>query len=127
MIDHAGISVSDFEEAKRFYDLALAPLGVSFLFLVPPKHTRGIKVGGYGHDQPKFWLNETGAQIPPSHFAFSAKNRAQVDAFYKAAIDAGGKDNGGPGIRPEYHEHYYGAFVLDPDGNNMEAVCHTPE
>lgn len=127
MIDHSGISVSDFEVATKFYDRALAPLGASLLFTVPLEHTGGEKVVGYGRERPTFWLNEGGAQTPPSHFAFAAENRAQVDAFYEAAIAAGGRDNGAPGLRPHYHEHYYGAFVLDPDGNNMEAVCHTPE
>ncbi len=127
MIDHAGISVSNFDEAKRFYDFALAPLGASLLFMVPPEHTGGEKVGGYGRDRPTFWLNEGGPQVPPCHFAFSASSRAQVEAFHAAALAAGGKDNGSPGLRPHYHEHYYGAFVLDLDGNNIEAVCHTPD
>lgn len=127
MIDHSGISVSDFAVAKAFYDRALAPLGASLLYMVPKEHTGGVEVGGYGRDRPTFWLSEDGPQNPPAHFAFSAENRAQVDAFYEAAIAAGGTDNGAPGLRPHYHEHYYGAFVLDPDGNNMEAVCHAPE
>jgi len=127
MIDHAGTSVSDFEKAKSFYDQALAPLGASLLFMVPVEHTGGEKVGGYGTESPTFWINEGGAQKPPLHFAFKAENRAQVDAFYKAAIAAGGADNGAPGLRVHYHEHYYGAFVLDPDGNNIEAVCHAPQ
>ena len=127
MIDHIGVSVSDFAKAKQFYDIALAPLGASLLFMVPEEQTDGVKVGGYGQDRPVFWINESGALSPTGHFAFAAENRSQVDAFYKAAIEAGGKDHGGPGVRPHYHEHYYGAFVLDPDGNNIEAVCHSPE
>ena len=127
MIDHSGFSVADFDQAKAFYDQALAPLGASLLFMVPIEYTGGMKVGGYGRESPTFWINEDGVQSPPIHMAFSAKNRAQVDAFYEAAIAAGGTDNGQPGLRPHYHEHYYGAFVLDPDGNNIEAVCHTPE
>ncbi len=127
MIDHFGISASDFERARSFYDAALAPLGASMLMIVPKEHTGGVKVGGYGRDKPVFWLHEAPAQTPAVHFAFAADNRAMVDAFYEAAIGAGGKDNGKPGLRPRYHEHYYGAFVLDPDGKNVEAVCHNPE
>ncbi len=126
MIDHSGISVSDFERSKSFYEKALAPLGASFLHLVPPEHTGGVKVGGFGTDTPCFWIDEGEAQKPPVHFAFKAESRSAVDAFYGAAIGAGGKDNGKPGLRKHYHENYYGAFVLDPDGNNIEAVCHKP-
>jgi len=127
MIDHAGISVSDFARAKAFYEKALAPLGASFLHLVPPEYTDGVQVGGFGVGSPSFWIEEGVAQTPPLHFAFKAGCREDVDQFYAAAIAAGGIDNGKPGLRPHYHEHYYGAFVLDPDGNNIEAVCHTPE
>ena len=126
MIDHSGISVADFERSKAFYAQALAPLGGTFLFMVPPEHTDGVKVGGFGIDTPCFWLDESGAQRPPVHFAFKADSRSDVDAFYAAAIAAGGTDNGWPGVRPHYHAHYYGAFVRDPDGNNIEAVCHNP-
>lgn len=126
MIDHTGISVSDFEASKVFYELALAPLGASLLHVVPEELTGGECVVGFGRDQPTFWVNEGGAQNPPTHIAFAAHSRAQVDAFYQAALAAGGKDNGGPGLRPHYHENYYGAFVLDLDGNNIEAVCHLP-
>ncbi|MEL6503866.1 MAG: VOC family protein [Pseudomonadota bacterium] len=127
MIDHSGISVSDFETSRTFYEKALAPLGASFLHMVPPEYTNGVKVGGFGIETPCFWIDEGEAQKPPLHFAFKAENRAAVDAFYEAAMAAGGTDNGPPGLRPHYHEHYYGAFVLDPDGNNIEAVCHKPE
>ncbi len=127
MIDHAGISVTNFEKSKAFYDKALAPLGASLIMTVPPEHTGGVKVGGYGRQKPDFWLHEGPKQEPPVHFAFAANNRAEVDAFYKAAMAAGGTDNGGPGLRPHYHASYYGAFVRDPDGNNIEAVCHKPE
>lgn len=126
MIDHSGLSVSDFERAKSFYSAALAPLGSSYLFTVPPEHTSGAVVGGFGQDRPQFWINDGGPQSPTVHFAFSAETRAQVDAFYTAALAAGGTDNGPPGPRPHYHAHYYGAFVHDPDGNNIEAVCHAP-
>lgn len=127
MIDHSGISVSDFVRSKSFYEKALAPLGATFLHMVPPEYTDGVKVGGFGIDTPCFWLDEGEAQKPPVHFAFKAESRGVVDKFYAAAIGAGGKDNGKPGIRGQYHENYYGAFVLDPDGNNIEAVCHKPE
>ncbi len=126
MIDHTGIPVSDWTRSTAFYDAAFAPMGIRMLYVVPPEHTGGVKVGGYGRAKPDFWLNE-GETGPGRHYAFVAENRAQVDAFYAAAIKAGGRDNGAPGPRPHYHEHYYGAFVFDPDGNNVEAVCHRPE
>jgi len=126
MIDHCGLSVSDFDRATAFYDAALAPLGGSLLRLVPPEHAGGIRAGGYGTDRPTFWLREGAPPNPPVHVAFAAANRPAVDAFYRAAIKAGGTDNGAPGLRPQYHPDYYGAFVRDPDGNNIEAVCHGP-
>ncbi|MCG7506994.1 VOC family protein [Mesorhizobium retamae] len=126
MIDHTGISVLDFEAAKAFYDKAMAPLGASLLYMVPEQHTSGAKVGGYGRDRPVFWLHETKTPAPGRHYAFTARSRADVDAFHKAALAAGGRDNGAPGLRPHYHEHYYAAFVFDPDGNNIEAVSHGP-
>lgn len=127
MIDHTGIPVSNWERAQAFYDAAFAPLGITLLNVVPEQFTGGVKVGGYGRTKPDFWLNESGETGPGRHYAFTASTRADVDAFYAAAIAAGGRDNGAPGPRPQYHENYYGAFVLDPDGNNIEAVCHTPE
>lgn len=127
MIDHTGMSVSDIERAISFYDAALAPLGISLMFQVPVEFTGGEKVVGYGRERPQFWLNGGAKQTPPIHFAFAADNRASVDAFYNAALAAGATDNGAPGIRAHYHPDYYGAFVLDFDGNNIEAVCHTPE
>lgn len=127
MIDHSGISVDNFERSKIFYEKALAPLKAKLLAMIPMEHTGGEKVGGFGQDRPTFWLNEGGAQKPPVHFAFIANTRSEVDEFYNSAISAGGIDNGKPGLRPHYHENYYGAFVLDPDGNNIEAVCHVPQ
>lgn len=128
MIDHTGISVSDWSKAKAFYDAAFAPLGASLQYMVPDQYTDGRKVGGYGREQkPCFWLHENADTGPGRHYAFKAATRAEVDAFYEAAMAAGGRDNGKPGLRPHYHENYYGAFVLDPDGNNIEAVCHSPE
>lgn len=125
MIDHSGISVTDFDKAKAFYDKAFAPLGAKLLMMVPGEYTGGVKVGGYGRERPVFWLHEAEAG-PGRHYAFTARSRAEVDAFYAAAIAAGGRDNGGPGPRPHYHPDYYAAFVFDPDGNNIEAVCHVP-
>ena len=126
MIDHAGITVSDWQKSKTFYDAALGAIGAKLLALVPEEHTGGAKVGGYGRHKPDFWLAEGAEPGPGRHYAFMARSRAEVDAFYEAALAAGGRDNGAPGPRPHYHEHYYGAFVFDPDGNNVEAVCHYP-
>ena len=127
MIDHTGIAVSDFEAAKRFYDAALAPLGASLVMTVPEEFTGGLKLCGYGYTRPQFWINEGEEPGPGRHYAFTPDTRAEVDAFYEAAMEAGGRDNGKPGVRAHYHPNYYAAFVFDPDGNNIEAVCHTPE
>jgi catechol 2,3-dioxygenase-like lactoylglutathione lyase family enzyme len=127
MIDHTGVYVSDWKAARRFYDVALGALGAKLMMTVPPEFTGGSKVGGYGRDKPDFWLTERADTGPGRHYAFKARSRAEVDAFLHAALAAGGRDNGAPGLRPHYHPNYYGAFVLDPDGNNVEAVCHAPE
>ena len=127
MIDHTGISVTDFGMAKKFYDAAFAALNASLLYMVPKEFTDGLDVGGYGRDRPTFWISHGKPQSPPLHVALTADSRSQVDAFHAAALAAGGTDNGAPGLRPHYHEHYYGAFILDPDGNNIEAVCHVAE
>ena len=127
MIDHAGINVSDWEKAKTFYDAAFGAIGAKLLYMVPEQYTGGAKVGGYGREKPDFWLHESKETGAGRHYAFTARNRAEVDAFYVAAMAAGGKDNGAPGIRTHYHPDYYGAFVIDPDGNNVEAVCHKAE
>lgn len=127
MIDHTGVSVSDPERSRRFYEQALAPLNYQVLMQVPPEATGGVVVLGMGvPPKPDFWLHQGAPQKPPIHIAFTADSRDAVDRFYRAAIAAGGKDNGPPGPRPHYHEHYYGAFVLDPDGHNIEACCHSP-
>ena len=127
MIDHTGINVSDPVRSRRFYDAALKPLGYQVLMEIPTEHTGGLVVLGYGvAPKPDFWLAQGEPQKPAIHTAFRADNRKQVDEFYRAALAAGGKDNGAPGLRPHYHANYYGAFVIDPDGHNVEAVCHDP-
>jgi len=127
MIDHTGIFVADPAKATAFYDAALGALGSTLLTTVPPEYTGGKLVVGYGQQHPGFWLTESGEAGPGRHYAFTAASRAAVGAFYKAALAAGGRDNGAPGIRAHYHPNYYAAFVIDPDGNNIEAVCQTPE
>jgi catechol 2,3-dioxygenase-like lactoylglutathione lyase family enzyme len=122
MIDHTGITVSDLQASKRFYEAALAPLGYAVLMEVPG----GAGIGFGEPPKPDFWIIGGTPNEPRLHIAFRAKDRATVDAFYRAALAAGGRDNGAPGLRPHYHPNYYGAFVLDPDGHNIEAVCHTP-
>jgi catechol 2,3-dioxygenase-like lactoylglutathione lyase family enzyme len=120
MLDHVGIPVSDFERSKRFYEQALSPLG--YELIMEPRHgAAGLGRSG----KPDFWIGQ-GEPGYPLHVAFAAEDRATVEAFHEVAVAAGGRDNGGPGLRPEYHPSYYGAFVLDPDGNNIEAVCHRP-
>ena len=121
MIDHMSLPCSDVPRARAFYTSALAPLGYAILMEFEDV------VGMGGAPKPDFWLGPGEAPKPPLHVAFRARSRAEVDAFYAAAMAAGGRDNGAPGLRPHYHPHYYGAFVLDPDGNNIEAVCHDPE
>ena len=121
MLDHVGIPVSDFERSKRFYEQALSPLG--YALIMEPRQG----VAGLGQsDKPDFWIFHQGVPGHAVHVAFAAEERATVDAFHEAAIAAGGSDNGRPGLRPEYHPSYYGAFVLDADGNNIEAVRHGP-
>jgi catechol 2,3-dioxygenase-like lactoylglutathione lyase family enzyme len=128
MIDHTGLEMSDPVQSRRFYDQALAPIGYKVLMEIPVEFTGGAVVYGYGvPPKPDLWLHQGTPNHPRLHIAFRAENRAQVDAFYKAAMAAGGKDNGAPGLRPHYHKDYYGAFVLDPDGHNIEVVCHMPE
>jgi catechol 2,3-dioxygenase-like lactoylglutathione lyase family enzyme len=128
MIDHIGFAVSDMERSKTFYVDALKPLGIEVLMEVTAEQTGADAHAGFGKDDKAFFWIGTG-QKPKggTHIAFIAGARAEVDTFYRAALAAGGRDNGAPGPRPHYHEHYYGAFVLDPDGNNIEAVCHRPE
>jgi catechol 2,3-dioxygenase-like lactoylglutathione lyase family enzyme len=127
MIDHTGLNISDPQKSRRFYESALRVLGYEPMVEVPKEFTDGKLVIGYGvPPKPDFWMVEGKPNDPRIHIAFRADNREQVDAFYKAALAAGGRDNGAPGPRPHYHKDYYGAFVLDPDGHNIEAVCHNP-
>ena len=121
MIDHVGIGVRDYAASKAFYEQALVPLGISLVMEVM-EAAAGFGQGG----KPFFWLEARRTPVTEVHVAFLAKDRATVDAFHAAGLAAGGKDNGAPGVRATYHPSYYGAYVLDPDGNNVEAVCHTP-
>jgi len=121
MLDHVTVNVSDVEAAKAFYREALAPLGYSLQMEFP-----GAAGFGTGEGIPDFWLGSSEGR-GASHVAFQAPDRARVDQFHEAALAAGGKDNGAPGLRPHYHETYYAAYVHDADGNNVEAVCHQPE
>lgn len=127
MLDHVGLTVGDFAKARAFFDAALAPLGIGKVMEVTPEQTGGTSHIGYGSEgRPYFWIGTGGPPTGNVHVALSAPDRAGVDAFYAAAMAAGGRDNGPPGIRAHYHPNYYGAFVLDPDGHNIEAVCHLP-
>ena len=129
IIDHVGFAVSDYERAKAFYVEALAPLGITLVTEVGPKNKRGKGHScGFGRDgKPEFWIGSEGATTPPLHVAFVVDSRAAVRAFYEAALRAGGRDNGPPGLRPQYRDNYYGAFVRDLDGHNVEAVCYAAE
>lgn len=128
MIDHIGLVVADIGRARAFYERALAPLGYAVVMDVTPDRTGGTTHLGFGTPaRPWFWLSDAGQPSGAVHVAFAAASRSLVDAFHAAALAAGGRDNGAPGFRPHYHPAYYGAFVLDPDGHNIEAVCHRPE
>jgi catechol 2,3-dioxygenase-like lactoylglutathione lyase family enzyme len=128
MIDHIGLAVKDMDRAKAFYMEALKPLGVGVIMEVTAEQTGADAHAGFGKDDKAFfWIGTGNKPRGGTHVAFTAQTRADVDSFYRAALAAGGQDNGEPGPRPHYHEHYYGAFVLDPDGNNIEAVCHRPD
>ena len=119
MLDHVTLGVTDLDRSRAFYDRALAPLGIERLY------ADGESYSGNGV-RPKafFWVGRRAEAVTGTHVAFAAADRATVDAFYEAAISAGGRDNGAPGLRPQYAPTYYGAFVLDPDGHNIEAVCY---
>ena len=121
MIDHLIISVSNFETSRDFYKLALAPLDYQDVFGTDDSCAFSVM------QKPDFSIKQGDAVAPPVHIAFTCRDRAVVDAFHAAALAAGGTDNGAPGLRPDYHPNYYGAFILDPDGHNIEAVCHRPQ
>ncbi len=135
MMDHVSIGVADLAKARRFYDAALKPLGCACNYTVdiPGQGAVGHGYGETGSDHPVFWIGvpervDAAANAEGgAHFCFRARSRKDVDAFYAAALKAGGADNGKPGLRPHYHPNYYGAFVFDPDGNKLEACCHHPE
>lgn len=126
MLDHLGFPVSDLARSRAFYETALAPLSVTVIMEVTEEMTGGHGAHlGFGRGgKPFFWIGTGKPAASAVHVAFTAPDRAAVDAFHAAALAAGGRDNGAPGLRPEYHPDYYGAFVLDPDGNNIEAVVH---
>jgi len=122
MLDHVTIGVCDIERSKGFYDRALAAIGIGRLY------AEGEAFAGYGiGEKAFFWIGVKAADITGVHVAFAVTDRAAVDRFHAVALEAGGRDNGKPGLRPHYHPDYYGAFVLDPDGHNIEAVCHMPD
>jgi catechol 2,3-dioxygenase-like lactoylglutathione lyase family enzyme len=118
MLDHLIVTVSDFERSREFYAACLEPLG--YEVVLEFGRAVGFGIGG----KPEFFIRAGDPVEPPIHIAFGSDDRARVDRFHERALASGGRDNGAPGLRPEYHEHYYGAFVLDPDGHNVEAVCH---
>lgn len=134
MLDHLGFTVADYPRSRAFYAQVLAPLGYGVVMDVTKEMSGGYEGCGFGPPgKPAFWVGSgtgtraTGASGRGMHIAFVARTRAEVDAFHAAALAAGATDNGAPGLRPQYHPHYYGAFVIDPDGHNIEAVCHAPE
>lgn len=130
MIDHITLLVKDYDRSRDFYIAALAPLGYALITEITREMIPDLpfeKAGGLGADgKPDLWLRPS-ASVVPTHLAFSASRRGLVDAFHAAALAAGAEDNGPPGLRPQYHPNYYGAFVIDPDGYNVEVVCHAPE
>lgn len=121
MFDHLGFGVTDYAASKAFFLKSLQPLGIGIV--MEGEHGLGLGLKG----KPSLWLFQTAEKPTPLHIAFTAENRQQVRDFYRAALEAGGKDNGAPGLRPHYHPNYYGAFVIGPDGHNVEAVCHRPQ
>jgi catechol 2,3-dioxygenase-like lactoylglutathione lyase family enzyme len=128
MLDHIGLAVANLDRMRDFYRAALEPLGLGVVMEVTAEETGGEPHAGFGDEgKPFFWIGTGAKSGGGAHVAFTARTRAEVDAFHAAAIAAGGRDNGAPGLRPHYHPNYYGAFVYDPDGNNIEAVCHRPE
>jgi catechol 2,3-dioxygenase-like lactoylglutathione lyase family enzyme len=129
ILDHIGFGVGDYETSKAFYSAALAPLGCKLIGDEPQPLNPQFRSASFGEEwaEARFFIGSEGRTSPPVHIAFRAESRAAVDAFYAAAMAAGGRDNGPPGLRPHYQPTYYAAFVLDPDGHNIEAVCLKPE
>ena len=129
MIDHVGFAVADAQRSRLFYEAALAPLRITLLRTATPDQTEaGGTAHGFGRDgKPFFWIGDKEQVGEGTHVAFTVDTRAEVDAFHAAAVAAGGRDNGAPGLRTRYSPTYYAAFVLDPDGINIEAVCRAPE
>ncbi len=129
MIDHMGLTVSNIAKSREFYAKALEPLGYALCKNSPRAASFGVREGHGKSADPggDFWLSEGTPMTPRVHFAFNAASRMEVDAFFAASLAAGGVENGAPGLRPHYHPNYYAAFVLDPDGYNVEAVCHVAE
>jgi catechol 2,3-dioxygenase-like lactoylglutathione lyase family enzyme len=126
VIDHTGLNVSDFQKSREFYARALGAIGYAVIMEFPLQDGSG-QVAGFGEPpKPDFWIATGTPNKPHLHIAFRVASRRQVDDFYRAALAAGGRDNGAPGVREHYHPNYYGAFVRDPDGHNIEAVCHDP-
>jgi catechol 2,3-dioxygenase-like lactoylglutathione lyase family enzyme len=135
LIDHIGLNIADFTRSRAFYDATLTPLNIAVVMTVTAEQTGKNAQVGYGKTadsgdiqagKPTFWIGQGEPLGNRLHVAFVADSRAEVDAFHAAAMAAGGTDNGPPGVRPHYHPNYYAAFVLDPDGHNIEAVCHQP-
>ncbi len=121
MLDHVTLGVGDLEQSKTFYDQVLKAIGIERLY------AEGETFAGYGSGRTAFfWIGQRGGAITGAHVAFAVRDRGAVERFHAAGLAAGGRDNGGPGLRRHYHPNYYGAFVFDPDGHNIEAVCHAP-
>ncbi len=128
MIDHLGITVSDYAHARAFYERVLGVLDYEVIMDVSKEQTGGYEGCGFGTSgKPAFWIGTGATASTGVHVAFAAATRAAVDEFHAIALQHGARDNGAPGLRPHYHPNYYGAFVIDFDGNNLEAVCHSPE
>ncbi|WLI76446.1 VOC family protein [Kosakonia sp. H02] len=125
VIDHIEIAVTDAEASRQFYEQALAPLGFQLILALTPAQTRteGLRFGLGPEGYPRLWLHDNDIPGAPVHLAFTAEDRMKVNQFWQAALQAGGKDNGAPGVRRHYHDAYYAAYVFDPDGNNVEVVC----
>lgn len=127
ILDHVGFPVTDYARSMAFYNAVLPTLGISLLKEVKFSDDSEDGYAGFGRERPQFWIGTGESLKGRLHVAFAAASRDQVVAFYNAAIAAGAKDNGPPGLRPHYHANYFGAFVLDPDGHNIEAVTHLPD